>query len=306
MIWRLFMPFIIKHTVGFSAPVDAGSADDGVAALAGTSGRMLGPDLQYGGGIGVYGASGTGVGVYGLGKTAGHFETNGSQGAVAIEALNTADADVIVATSSSPNHAALSGTNNSGGYGAWVSSMTNPGAGTTSKGGIGLYARGATFAAVFDGDVQVNQTLNVVKDITLTAGAGDCAEDFDVSACAEIDPGTVVVLTESGALEPSQNAYDKKVAGVISGAGDYRPAMILDRKEAAENRMPLALVGKVFCKVDAGYGPIEVGDLLTTSPTVGYAMKAADPSRAFGAVIGKALRSLPSGRGVVPVLIALQ
>ena len=72
------------------------------------------------------------------------------------------------------------------------------------------------------------------------------------------------------------------------------------------NRMPLALVGKVYCKVDAGHGAIEIGDLLTTSPTPGHAMKAADPMRAFGAVIGKALRPLASGTGLIPILVALQ
>jgi hypothetical protein len=35
-------------------------------------------------------------------------------------------------------------------------------------------------------------------------------------------------------------------------------------------------------------------------------MRATDPARAFCAVIGKALRSLPSGRGLLPVLVALQ
>jgi hypothetical protein len=49
-----------------------------------------------------------------------------------------------------------------------------------------------------------------------------------------------------------------------------------------------------------------VGDLLTTSPTPGHAMKATDPLRAFGAVLGKALLPLRSGQGLIPVLIAMQ
>jgi hypothetical protein len=93
---------------------------------------------------------------------------------------------------------------------------------------------------------------------------------------------------------------------VISGAGDYRPGLILGRCHSSEERMPLALVGKVYCKVDAQYGPIQVGDLLTTSPTAGHAMRAVDPLKAFGAVIGKALRPLHSGQSLVPILIALQ
>lgn len=70
--------------------------------------------------------------------------------------------------------------------------------------------------------------------------------------------------------------------------------------------MPLALIGRVMCKADAGFGSIQVGDLLTTSATPGYAMKASVPSRAFGAVLGKALRPLKMGRDLIPVLIALQ
>jgi hypothetical protein len=35
-------------------------------------------------------------------------------------------------------------------------------------------------------------------------------------------------------------------------------------------------------------------------------MKAVDPAKAFGSVIGKALRPLQSGRGLIPILVALQ
>jgi len=68
----------------------------------------------------------------------------------------------------------------------------------------------------------------------------------------------------------------------------------------------VALLGKVYCKVDATAAPVAVGDLLTTSDTPGYAMKATDPQRAFGAVLGKALQPLPAGSGLIPVLVALQ
>jgi hypothetical protein len=44
--------------------------------------------------------------------------------------------------------------------------------------------------------------------------------------------------------------------------------------------------GKVHCKVDAQYGLIEVGDLLTTSPMLGHAMRVLDSARAFCSVLG--------------------
>jgi hypothetical protein len=61
----------------------------------------------------------------------------------------------------------------------------------------------------------------------------------------------------------------------------------------------------VFCKVDGAYGSIAVGDLLTTSPTPGHAMKACDPQRAFGAVLGKALKPWIGARGLIPILVTL-
>lgn len=170
-------------------------------------------------------------------------------------------------------------------------------------GGVAVYAKGKP-AGQFEGDVEVNGKLNVTLDVVLTGA--DFAEDFAVEASQNVEPGTVMVLDENGVLRPCNKSYDRKVAGVISGAGDYKPGLILDRQKSSEGRLPLALVGKVYCKADATHGAIEVGDLLTTSPTPGHAMKASDPARSFGALLGKALRPLRSGKGLVPILIALQ
>lgn len=98
------------------------------------------------------------------------------------------------------------------------------------------------------------------------------------------------MIGQNGALRQSHDAYDTKVAGVVAGAGTYRPGIVLDRQDVSTRRLSISLVGKVFCKVDSRYAPIAVGDLLTSSPTPGHAMKAADPNRAFGAIIGKALQ----------------
>jgi hypothetical protein len=81
---------------------------------------------------------------------------------------------------------------------------------------------------------------------------------------------------------------------------------VLDKQDSDSHRQPVALFGKVFCKVDASYSPIAVGDLLTSSPTSGHAMKADDPQKAFGAVLGKSLDSLASGAGLVRMLVCLQ
>src|SRR5262249_15796255 len=150
----------------------------------------------------------------------------------------------------------------------------------------------------------VTGSLTVNGDM-LCPGA-DCAEEFDVANSATLEPGTVMVIESGGKLCESHCAYDRRVAGVISGAGDYKSGIILDGCKARDDRVAVALVGKVYCKVDARFSPIEVGDLLTTSPTRGHAMKAGDPRRAFGAIIGKALRPLAGDRGLIPILVALQ
>jgi hypothetical protein len=119
-------------------------------------------------------------------------------------------------------------------------------------------------------------------------------------------PGTVLVIDEAGSLHACDEAYDRKVAGVVSGAQGVTPGIVLGSVPGAEQRLPIALSGKVYCQVDANQGAIGVGDLLTTSSTPGHAMRADDPHKAFGAVIGKALAGLDSGRGMVPILVALQ
>lgn len=163
----------------------------------------------------------------------------------------------------------------------------------------------AGLAAAFDGNVEIGRRGQLtLKGGDLILANADCAEDFDLAESCE--PGTVMVLTDEGAVQASENAYDRRVAGVISGAGGYRPGIILDRPEPRPGRCPIALVGKVYCKADASTHPIHVGDLLTTSAVPGHAMAAVDPVRAFGAVIGKSLGALVSGVGMVPILVALQ
>jgi streptogramin lyase len=175
------------------------------------------------------------------------------------------------------------------------------------------------FAALYvggvgnEGDVVVrngdgNQTIKLdggLGDIILNNA--DAAEDFDVSSAAETAPGMVMVLAEDGRLVPCSQAYDRKVVGVVSGAGQYRPGLVLDRGECPDpQRAPISMMGKVACRADASYGRIAIGDLLTTSPSPGCAMKASDPARAFGAVIGKALSKLDDGEGLVSMIISLQ
>jgi len=181
---------------------------------------------------------------------------------------------------------------------AGVGGFSEQGIGVLAQSGhIGLKAQGP-IAGRFEGDVEVSGDIKLL--------GADVAEAFDVADAHIATPGTVMVIVAGGALTPATSAYDKAVAGVISGAGTFRPGMVLDSVESNTDRATVALVGKVYCYVDAQYGAIEVGDLLTTSPTMGHAMKASDPAQAFGSILGKAMQPVSAGRALIPVLIALQ
>jgi hypothetical protein len=141
----------------------------------------------------------------------------------------------------------------------------------------------------------------------LEVTGADVAEKFPVSE--EVGPGMVVMIDAAnpGKLCAARGAYNKRVAGVVSGANDLPAGTVLGNLPGHENSPPIALSGRVWVLCDATTGAIGVGDLLTTSDTPGHAMAAADPARSHGAVIGKAMTMLAKGeRGLVLVLINLQ
>lgn len=153
----------------------------------------------------------------------------------------------------------------------------------------------------------VNQDGNLTcKTLTILGGA-DLAEPFAVSE-NNLAAGAVVVIDEKnpGHLKLSRKAYDRKVAGVVSGAKGIQPGISMIQAEKLEAGRNVALSGRVYVQADASYGRIEPGDLLTTSDTPGYAQKVSDYSQARGATLGKAMSVLEEGRGLVLVLITLQ
>jgi len=151
----------------------------------------------------------------------------------------------------------------------------------------------------------VGTTRTSVLEIT---GGSDLAEPFVVSDATPVPEGAVVVIDERnpGRLRLSTEAYDKRVAGVVSGAGSLKPGLMLSQAGVTDEGVPVALSGRVFVLADAAGGAIQPGDQLTTSATPGHARKVMDYELARGAVLGKAMSSLETGRGLVLVLVTLQ
>jgi hypothetical protein len=271
--------FGISHSATNSGV--AGFNDRRGAGVSGTSSN----------GDGVVGRSTTGRGLSGFSDTyQGVFGFSRDQAGVVGESTRF---DAVFGISHSATNSGVAGFNDQGGAGI---------SGSSDK-GIGVHGRSVSgYAGFFEGKVRVS-----VLEI---AGGADLAEPFDVRAegNASIAPGTVVCIDPAnpGKLIVCANAYDRTVAGVISGAGGIQPGMVMQQDgSAADGQHPVALIGRVYVWADATQQPIHPGDLLTTATTSGHAAKAIDHDRAQGAIIGKAMSSLESGKGLVLVLVGL-
>src|SRR5439155_18115623 len=110
-----------------------------------------------------------------------------------------------------------------------------------------------------------------------------------------------------GKLVRSTKRYQSNVIGVYSA----KPGFVGGTGEQANlnGKVPVAIVGVVAVKVTAVNGAIRPGDSLATSSIAGHAMKASQIKvngiRFYpgGVIIGKALGTLASGRGVIKMLV---
>ncbi|MFQ5805247.1 MAG: hypothetical protein ACE5I3_02215 [Phycisphaerae bacterium] len=199
----------------------------------------------------------------------------------------------IYATSSGTGVTAWFNRNNpSGAQALFVSSNSNVAAATTITNtgtGLGLHVVGTARVAV------------------LEIEGADLAEKFPASE--EVRPAMVVAIDprHPGKLCLARGAYNRRVAGVVSGANDLPAGAVLGHLPGNDNAPAIALSGRVWVYCDVTERPIEPGDLLTTSNVPGHAMKVTDYTKAQGAIIGKAMTRLEKGEtGLVLVLVSLQ
>jgi hypothetical protein len=146
------------------------------------------------------------------------------------------------------------------------------------------------------------------SSITIEGGA-DLAEPFQITKTGQpITEGEVVVIDDAnpGQLKLTDQPYDARVAGVVSGANGIHPGIQMQQQGLLEGGKNVALTGRVYVQADTSNGPIFPGDQLTTSRTPGRAMRVTDHARAQGAILGKAMTGLKSGHGLVLVLVTLQ
>jgi hypothetical protein len=179
-----------------------------------------------------------------------------------------------------------------------------PGAKLEVNGSI-LLTKGSPASITFaDGTVQTTAFTGIAPAVVQ---GGDYAESVDVTGDrGKYEPGDVLVIdsVSAGRFLKSAGPYSTSVAGIYS----TKPGTVGRRQPTPRtvDEVPMAMMGIVPTNVTTENGPIRPGDLLVTSSTLGYAMKGTDRSRMLGAVLGKALGSLDSGKGMVEVVVTLQ
>jgi hypothetical protein len=313
---------------GFTEAIK-GTLNGGSGAVAGVSGVSTNNDAGYGvyggstgsQGQGVHGvATGTnGIGVYGLATSengwAGYFSGGlYASGNVGIGTTNPDSKLHVVGNSKFEIGGGSIAITTPGGW---------PGLIAYSQNGhrrdiqyyndlMAITMSDSSDASPSDNGIRIYENGDVAVKVLQITGGSDLSERFDIhslKAGLEPSPGMVVSIDPEnlGDLIISHTAYDKRVAGIISGAGGVKPGMLMGQKGSkADGKNPVALSGRVYCWADASSGSIQPGDLLTTSDTPGHAMKVTDYAKGHGAIIGKAMTSLAAGKGLVLVLVALQ
>jgi len=164
------------------------------------------------------------------------------------------------------------------------------------------------------------------------SGGGIDAAEYILDTKGDTEAGDVLAADPDNdeSVIKSSIPYDSAVVGIVSTQPHMLIGMELVMDEETGERYEdvsaakLALAGRVPVKVTDENGPIERGDLLTTSSKSGYAMKwtlldanqaqdfdelksmLAENERRRNAVVGKALGNLDSGDGKIVALVKLQ
>ena len=287
-------------------------------------------------GTGVKGQSTTGTGVYAVSDSGTGLSANGDTGVFAVGTTNgvsalsssgTAVAGLsghyavyAVGTGGTHANAALrsDNLNTTDGIAAYFTNQSGfptleldqSGSGRVmdlQNGGDAGGAGGGDFIAGYSKDSSFDLQFRITSsgqgrsDVGWTTPAEDFAELLP--AVAGLEPGDVLVIDLDGTLARSTEAYQASVAGVYSTQPGFLGGQPVEGE--VSGTIPLAVVGVVPVKVSAENGAIHPGDLLVTSATPGYAMKAgSNPPQ--GTVIGKALEPLNVGTSLIKMLATLQ
>jgi hypothetical protein len=181
--------------------------------------------------------------------------------------------------------------------------------GTGSGSDVQIGSMNPNITAIGFWNTAYNNYMHIYCSSITIEGGADLAEPFPITKTElPVSEGEVVVIDEAnpGQLKLTDQPYDTRVAGVVSGANGIHPGIQMQQQGLLEGGKNVALTGRVYVQADTSNGAIKPGDLLTTSSNPGRAMRVSDHARAQGAILGKAMTALKDGRGMVLVLVTLQ
>lgn len=246
-----------------------GSANYGVY---GSNGNVYG--YLGGASYGVRGSSTISYGVYGSSSNAGSPGVYGTGASAGVKGVSGTTSGIL---GDSVNNRGVTGDCSPAGcYGLWTDDSLYAGNGIT-----------------VDGDAMCQDA-----DGWIACNINDIAED--IYSKENLENGDVVIIDTENVehVKKSNKPYDMLAAGIISS----NPAFHI---KTSDTGIPLALAGRVKAKASAENGPIKIGDLLTTSSTPGHLMRCENKEKCIGAIVGKALEPLASGKNKITVLVML-
>ena len=169
--------------------------------------------------------------------------------------------------------------------------------------GAGIYIDGANASLIYSslGNKWVmNKLLDMGSNNVVTSGLfqgtatsaqyADLAENY--LADKDYEFGTVLEIGGDSEVTEAQ-LESTKIAGVVS----KNPAYLMNSNCEGKHVVPVALQGRVFCKVT---GEIRKGDMLVSA---GNGLAMATTNVKLGAVIGKALQDFTGKTGLIEVLV---
>jgi hypothetical protein len=119
--------------------------------------------------------------------------------------------------------------------------------------------------------------------VSTQARYADLAENYQ--ADENYDSGTILIFGGVNEVTISTRSHDISIAGVVS----QNPAHLMNSALRGPNVVPLALQGRVPCKVR---GPVSKGTLLVSSDLPGVAEACQESKYRPGCVIGKSLEEI--------------
>jgi hypothetical protein len=133
--------------------------------------------------------------------------------------------------------------------------------------------------------------FNYIQGTAQYANYADLAENY--LGDADYPQGTVLEFGGDQEITQSTQDMSQRIAGVVSD----KPAVLMNHSLKGEFVLPLALQGRVPCRVT---GIVRKGDMMVSN---GDGTARAESAPAIGSIIGKALENFSGETGIIEVVV---